>query len=39
MAQIWNAIIPMEISCDEVKSMWENDVVAKIIKSRIDKVV
>ena len=37
--QIWNNILGIDIKCDQVLQMWQNDVVTKIIESRSEGVV
>ncbi len=37
--QIWNNILNIDIKCNQVLQMWQNDVVTKIVESRIEGVV
>ena len=37
--QVWKVIIPVDIGCDKIQNMWENDVVRRIIKHRMEGVV
>ena len=36
---MWKVIIPVDIGCDKIQTMWEDDVVRRIIKHRVDGLV
>ena len=37
--QTWNNILGIDIKCDQVLQLWQNDVVTRIIKLRTEGVV